>query len=149
MEKRESCRAIIFIENKIVVMYREKNDRVYYTFPGGGINEGETIRNCVIREVKEEFGIDLEPIKEVYIYENEKTIQHFLTCKWITGELGTGEGEEFQGDNGKGIYIPVLVENDRLPQIPLMPPEVTAMLVADLKKYGKELRDEVIKIVGE
>ena len=138
MEKRESCRAIIFSEDKMVVMYREKNDRVYYTFPGGGINEGETIENCVIREVKEEFGIDVEPIKEVYLYENEKTIQHFLTCKWLTG-----------GDNGKGKYEPMLVENERLSQIPLMPPEVTAMLVTDLKNYGKELRNEVTKITCE
>ena len=43
MKKRESCRAIIFSEDKMVVMYREKNDRVYYTFPGGGINEGEDV----------------------------------------------------------------------------------------------------------
>ena len=149
MEKRESCRAIIFSEDKMVVMYRVKNDRVYYTLPGGGINEGETIENCVIREVKEEFGIDVEPIKEVYLYENEKTIQHFLTCKWLTGELGSGEGEEFQGDNGKGKYEPMLVENERLSQIPLMPPEVTAMLVTDLKNYGKELRNEVTKITCE
>ena len=149
MKKRESCRAIIFSEDKMVVMYREKNDRVYYTFPGGGINEGEDVESCIIREVKEEFGIDVEPIKEVYLYENEKSIQHFFTCKWLSGELGSGEGEEFQGDQSRGIYIPMLVENERLSQIPLMPPEVAARLVTDLKIYGKELENEETKIIGE
>lgn len=149
MEKRESCRAIIFKDNKMVVMYREKKDRVYYIFPGGGINEGETKKDCVVREVVEEFGINVEPMKEVYFYENEKTIEHFFTCNWVSGELGTGEGEEFQGDVSRGVYVPMLVDIDRLSEIPLMPPEVAAVLVNDLKKYGKKLGDKVTEIAGE
>lgn len=149
MGKRESCRAIIFKDNKMVVMYREKNDRVYYTFPGGGMNEGEAKNDCVVREVVEEFGINVEPMKEVYLYENEKTIQHFFICNWVSGELGTGEGEEFQGDVSRGVYIPMLVDIDRLSEIPLMPPEVTAALVNDLKKYGEKLGDKVTEVAGE
>ena len=42
MQKRVSCRAIIFNNERMVSMYREKSDRVYYTFPGGGMEENET-----------------------------------------------------------------------------------------------------------
>lgn len=149
MEKRESSRAIVFSNNKMVVMYREKNDRVYYTFPGGGINPNESKEDCVVREVLEEFGINVKPIKEVYLYENEKTIQHFFVCEWTDGELGTGEGEEFQGDASRGVYVPMLVENERLGEIPLMPPEVTTQLVKDLAVYGTSLGNTVTEIAGE
>lgn len=149
MEKRESCRGIIFSQGKMVVMYREKNNRVYYTFPGGGINEGETKEECVVREVFEEFGINVKPIKEVYRYENEKTIQNFFLSEWIGGTLGTGDGEEFQGDSSKGIYVPMLVEIERIGQIPLMPPEVTAQLVKDLNEYGISLGNKKFDIIGE
>jgi ADP-ribose pyrophosphatase YjhB (NUDIX family) len=149
MEKRESCRAIIFDKDKMVVMYREKNDRVYYTFPGGGRNEGETLEDCVKREVLEEFGLNVEPVKEVYTYENPKTYQHFYLCNWVSGELGTGEGEEFQGDVSRGVYIPMLVDTNRLSQIPLMPPEVTAKLVEDLKVFGQKLDSKLTYIEGE
>ena len=142
MEKRVSCRAIIIEEGQIVLMYREKNDRIYYTFPGGGIEENETLKECVLREVKEEFGIDVIVQKEVYTYEDETTLQHFFMCKWESGELGSGKGEEFQGNN-KGIYIPVLANIDDLNKLPVMPPEITSQLINDVKKYGVNLNEKI------
>jgi ADP-ribose pyrophosphatase YjhB (NUDIX family) len=149
MEKRESCRAIIFDKNKMVAMYREKNNRVYYAFPGGGRNEGEDFLDCVKREVLEEFGIEVKPIREVYTYENDKTYQHFYLCDWVSGELGTGQGEEFQGDVSRGVYVPMLIENSKLSQISLMPPEVASALVNDLKTFGEKLDTKVKYIEGE
>ena len=81
-KKRERARAIIFREGKFVSMYREKQGRIYYTFPGGGIEENESEEACVKREVFEEFGIIVEPIKKVYIYENKISIEHFYLAKW-------------------------------------------------------------------
>ena len=139
MEKRESARAIIFRRGQIVVMYREKSDRVYFTFPGGGRQEGESLENCVKREVYEEFGITVEPIREVYFYEGETTLQHFFLCEWTDGDIGTGDGEEFLGDSSRGIYIPMRVDIERLTKIPLMPPEVTKALSNDIKTFGEKL----------
>ena len=143
MEKRTSCRAIVIEDNALVTMYREKEDRVYYTFPGGGINEGESREECVKRECMEEFGITVEPIRQVYTYENEKTIQHFFICKWVDGELGSGEGEEFAPDRNRGIYVPTLMPLKEIGNLPLMPPEVAKALAEDLEKYGTELASGV------
>ena len=143
MEKRTSCRAIVIEDNALVTMYREKEDRVYYTFPGGGINEGESREECVKRECMEEFGITVEPIRQVYTYENDKTIQHFFICKWVDGELGSGEGEEFAPDRNRGIYVPTLMPLKEIGNLPLMPPEVAKALAEDLEKYGTELASGV------
>ena len=39
MQKRESSRAIIFRDGAMVSMYRERDGRTFYTFPGGGMEE--------------------------------------------------------------------------------------------------------------
>lgn len=143
MSKRKSCRAIIIENNSLVTMYRERENNVYYTFPGGGMEDGETFDSCIVREYREEFGIDVKPIKHVYTYENEKTIQYFYLCDWLDGELGTGVGEEFQEDRNRGIYVPTMMPITQIPNLPLMPPEIAKALVEDLKVNGVQLSNSV------
>lgn len=52
---RASGRAVVIKEDKILLM-KYKNGQ-YYNFPGGGVNEGETLAECAKREVLEESGI--------------------------------------------------------------------------------------------
>ena len=42
MEKRIRARAIIIHEGKIVSKYRERENMIFYTFPGGGMEGDET-----------------------------------------------------------------------------------------------------------
>ena len=105
-------------------MYRNKNGNEYYTLPGGGIENNESEIECVKRECLEEFGIVVEPIKKLYILEDMKTIQNYYYCEWISGEIGTGTGEEFQEDNGKGVYIPSKLNFNELSSFPVVPQEI-------------------------
>ncbi len=141
--KRDRARAIIYFDNKIVSMYREFNGRIFYTFPGGGKESGETYEECVVREVLEEFGLTVRPLKKVYIYENERSVEHFFICEWVAGEFGTGVGEEFQANRDRGVYKPMLLEIDKIPTLPLMPPEVASSFVSDFKANGRSLRNDV------
>lgn len=148
-EKRVRARAIIIHEGKMVSMYRERQGRVFYTFPGGGMEGTETEEECVKREVFEEFGLIVKPIKKVYTYENKNSIEHFYIADWLSGEFGSGEGEEFEENRNNGVYIPKLIEISDIPNIPLMPPEVASAFYDDYTKYGKDLRNDVKFIVGE
>ena len=65
MQKKKCSRAIIFNNDKLIVMYREFNGRQFYTFPGGAMEGDESEEDCVIREVYEEFGINIKPVKKV------------------------------------------------------------------------------------
>ena len=148
MEKRKSCRAIIVDDNKLVAMYREKNNKVYYTFPGGGIEDNETELDCVKRECIEEFGIIVEPVRKLYILEDEKSIQNFYLCNWISGTLGDGEGEEFS-DPSRGVYIPSLIPFENIKSLPLVPPEIKDAVLKDYdtenKNFDKVKTVEVFK----
>lgn len=143
--KRKSTRGIIFMDNKLVVMYREKDGRIYYTLPGGGLEEDECLTNCVIREVQEEFGMTVEPKKLVYEYYDDKNITYYFLCKYISGQFGSGVGEEFQPDRNKGIYRPMLIDLDQIEKINLVPTELKTLLLNDIKKFGLQLDNEIKK----
>lgn len=148
-EKRNRARAIIFHEDKIISMYRERQGRAFYTFPGGGMEPNETEEECVKREVLEEFGIVVKPIKKVYICENQISIAHYYICEWVGGEFGTGQGEEYAKEQTNGVYKPTMIKISDIPNLPLMPPEVASVFCEDYAKNGKHLRDDVKFILGE
>ena len=56
---REGCRGILIRDSKILLSYEKNIDQ--YLIPGGGIEEGESLAECCIREMAEETGVEVEP----------------------------------------------------------------------------------------
>lgn len=69
--------------------------REYYVIPGGGINENETLEENVIREVKEEFSVDIKIRGYLGKDESNETIAHFFRCDIVDGMPKLG-GEELE-----------------------------------------------------
>lgn len=70
---RPSARGILIVDGKLGMVYSLKYD--YYKFPGGGIEKNESPISCLLREVKEEVGLEILPstIKEYgYVLRKEK-----------------------------------------------------------------------------
>ena len=121
-----------------VGVIKRKDYQEYYTFPGGGLEEGETLEDGVIREIKEEFGINVEVIKKLYEMKSEKFNQkeYFFLCKYIDGKFGTGEGPEFSNDPkyiDSGKYIPEIISKEKVKEIILLPTEIKDKFVQDIK----------------
>lgn len=55
--RRPSVRAVIVREGRLALVYSKKFD--YYKFPGGGLKSGEDHADTLIREVREETGLNL------------------------------------------------------------------------------------------
>ena len=56
---RPSVRGIIIREGRIAMVHSRKYD--YYTFPGGGIDRDERMEDALIREIREETGLEVIP----------------------------------------------------------------------------------------
>ena len=98
--------AIIESENKILIAQRKANDNLFgglWEFPGGKIEDGETPKECMARELKEELEIEVEVgrliisnkhrypngIYELLVYKVEHISGNFVLndhdeVKWIT-----------------------------------------------------------------
>lgn len=139
---RTRVAGIIPMENGFAFMHRVgvQNHPIgdYYTFPGGGQEENETLEDGTKREIKEELGIDVEVIKILYQLEDKENQkdEYFFLCKYIGGEFGTGDGPEFSGDPRyayRGKYIPEIIQREDIEKIQLLPREVKDKLVKDIK----------------
>ncbi|MBR5348032.1 MAG: NUDIX domain-containing protein [Lachnospiraceae bacterium] len=56
---RPSVRGIIIRDGKLAVVHSKKYD--YYSFPGGGIDAGESMEETLVREIREETGLTVLP----------------------------------------------------------------------------------------
>ena len=142
--ERTRVAGIIFMDGGIALMHRvgvlkRKDIQEYYTFPGGGLEEGESLEEGTIREIKEEFGIEVKVVKKLYEMESEKFNQkeYFFLCEYVSGKFGTGEGSEFSNnpkyvDSGK--YLPEIIKVEDIKNIPLLPPEIKEKLVRDIEE---------------
>jgi 8-oxo-dGTP pyrophosphatase MutT (NUDIX family) len=52
--------------NQILVVHEQINDFKFTKFPGGGLEYGEGLLDCLIREFDEETGLDIDVIEHFY-----------------------------------------------------------------------------------
>jgi ADP-ribose pyrophosphatase YjhB (NUDIX family) len=85
------------VEGEILLHHRTDNN--LWGLPGGTMDAGESIAQCVVREVKEETGLDVEPEYLLGIYSNPNHVvsysdgevrQQFsicFYCRLLGGEI--------------------------------------------------------------
>jgi 8-oxo-dGTP pyrophosphatase MutT (NUDIX family) len=106
---RKRAGIILIHEGKLALMERHRQGRHYFAFPGGGVDEGETDEQAAVREALEELGVKVEIAQKAatILREGRRDQVYFLT-RWVSGEFGTGTGEEYgEVDEEHGTYNPV------------------------------------------
>ncbi|WP_341357950.1 NUDIX domain-containing protein [Rossellomorea sp. y25] len=69
MPIRNSAKAIIMKDNKILLTKNKDENEFFYLFPGGGQEHGETLHEALKRECIEEIGSEVEIGELVHIRE--------------------------------------------------------------------------------
>jgi len=101
--------AIILIEdNKLALIERHRAEKHYFSFPGGGVDEGESPQEAAIREAGEELGIQVAIKQKVADVIFNGNPQYYFLAQKLSGEFGTGAGEEYGEFNpAHGTYHPI------------------------------------------
>lgn len=82
--------ALIIKDNKLLLVHHAKLDK--WLFPGGHLEENETPDDSVIREIKEETGLDIELVKtEQFRKDNEDNIITELALPFYANVHSVGD----------------------------------------------------------
>ena len=121
---RDRGAAILIQEGKLALIKRIRDKEIYYVFPGGGIEEGETSEEATVREVYEELGVHIQ-IKRLAKKVNYNGTQYYYEAIIVGGTFGNGKGEEYiNNDSGCNKYIPMWVPIKDVLNINIKPLEV-------------------------
>jgi 8-oxo-dGTP diphosphatase len=88
----------------------------YWEFPGGKIEPGETSYHALVRELREELGIEVQTaypwVTRVYTYPHATVKLNFFRVAAWSGELHPHEGQQFAWQHVPDISVsPVLPAN--------------------------------------
>jgi mutator protein MutT len=92
MKRIDVAIAVVVESGKILICQRKSEDSFggYWEFPGGKTEEGESVENCLIRELREELDLVVEPIealtKIVHNYPHAHLTLHPFLCRRVSGE---------------------------------------------------------------
>ena len=105
---RAGSRAVVVRDGSILLSHETIPG--WWLIPGGGMKEGETPEACCIREVEEETGFIVKPLRQFLTlyeyYEEYRYISHYFVC-WITG---TGQMRLTDAEKRRGLepeWIPL------------------------------------------
>jgi 8-oxo-dGTP diphosphatase len=100
MRTRIRSSAIIIEDGKILLIHRRKEGKEYWVFPGGGVERDETAKEAVVREVREETGLEVSCSQKFAEHEERGKKHPFFICKIVQGgELVFSGPEEQTKDN--------------------------------------------------
>lgn len=97
-----TCLCMIYKDDMILLQNRVKKDWRGYTLPGGHIEPGESFVDAVIREMKEETGLDIERPKLCGIKQFPIDGGRYLVVLFKTDEFS---GELVSSEEGQMEWI--------------------------------------------
>ncbi len=121
----------ILIQNEcLAVMERQRGGRHYFTFPGGGVDAGESETQAVVREVDEELGVQVRVTRHVATVWFRGNRQEFFLVEQVGGIFGSGTGEEFSAEHNPthGTYHPMWMPIAEVTSNLVLPKQVAALV---------------------
>lgn len=89
--------AIIAVGGKVLMIRRrEREGKLLWAFPGGGIEAGESPEQAAVRETAEEVGLEVKAVRVLGDRVHPQTGRHmtYVACEVITGDAFVGDEEE-------------------------------------------------------
>ena len=96
---RNSAKALIIKDGKVLLSKLDDNGDVFFIMPGGGQDVGEVLTDTVKRECMEELGIEVDPKFLVFILEGANGEEnHRIDFVFLCNYIRDIKDIEIQGD---------------------------------------------------
>ncbi len=86
-----------------IVLIARKNPPIGLALPGGFVDVGESIEQALVREMKEETGLDVQIVRLLGIFSDPKRDPRFHTASAVF--VARAEGEPKAGDDAKEAFV--------------------------------------------
>jgi ADP-ribose pyrophosphatase YjhB (NUDIX family) len=119
--------AVIPYQGGILTVRHEKHGRSYHLLPGGGVEAGETIADCLVREIREETGVVCELVGPLFINDSiaPDASRHVVQLTFLA--RATGGAITSRPDDPRVAAVEI-VPLDRLGDLDLRPPMAAELL---------------------
>ena len=105
---------VLIEDGRILLVEQDVSAARKWAHPGGKLEFGETLKQAIIREFKEETGLDISVGDLLFITERINKDSHVVITSFRVsktgGKFGTGTGEEFATGKIKSIRMVPLDE---------------------------------------
>lgn len=80
----------------LMIRRREREGKLLWAFPGGGIEAGESPEQAAVRETAEEVGLEVKAVRTLGDRVHPQTGRHmtYVACEVISGDAIVGDEEE-------------------------------------------------------
>lgn len=83
-------RGVIIKDGKVLLVKHQTEDEVGWVFPGGRVEENESLVEALVRECKEETGYDVVADSVCYLEEYLIYYATYFKCRIVGGDLKLG-----------------------------------------------------------
>ncbi|EGQ8127304.1 NUDIX domain-containing protein [Vibrio parahaemolyticus] len=138
MQKQRVSALLVNRENaEILLIKRLKDSRIYWVFPGGGVEFGELLSQAIVREIFEETSLEIDNPEEIFSVINRGRKEHFflVSVPFFEPKLST-QSPEFKAQNCSNQYELTWVKLNDLSQLNAVPAEAK-VIVSSLVSEGR------------
>ncbi|MFW1338892.1 NUDIX domain-containing protein [Vibrio parahaemolyticus] len=138
MQKERVSALLVNRENaEILLIKRVKDSRIYWVFPGGGVEYRELLAQAIVREVFEVTSLEIDNQAEIFSVVNRGRKEHFfvVSVPFFEPKLST-LSPEFKAQNCSNRYELTWVKLNDLSQLNLVPAEAK-VIVSSLVSEGR------------
>ncbi len=126
---------VVVQEGKVLLVRQHVSEgQEFWIVPGGGLKKNEGLLDCARREIAEETGLEIEPVRLLYVGDFFKGERHVVDTFWL-GKVVGGELKR----RAEEIDSLEFFEIERLGELTIKPRAMAEQLLIDLREgFGSE-----------